>query len=223
VELFIQHCVPAVGHLHVLVDLIKSVTIERTRVRNTIIKDTPFAVDESERERVLFSYLGDRNVKVGVETEDCTGDQDDKDGKRSILKIGQLNLHGSELDTPTDRARLGWRGLEPHGLPVGALKVLKVVRGLVVVHIQEFMEDDQWVADKEMGNVARQQIVDAIVGQLLVNVFIVNQGYIVVLGFEVGVSGNIRIDRVVARLGDPELVILQGLSKDGQMFAKDVR
>lgn len=127
-------------------------------------------------------YLGDGDVKVGVEGEDGTGNKDNKDRKGSVLKVRQLDLHRPELDTPSNWASLGGWGLEPHRLPVGALQVLKVIRALVVVNVQQLVEDDQGVTDKEMRDVASQQIVDSIVSQLFVNVLVKDQGYIVVLG-----------------------------------------
>jgi hypothetical protein len=146
----------------------------------------------------MLAYLGDGNVKVGVEAEDGTGNKDDKDGKGSVLKVGQLNLHATELDSPANGAGLRWWGLEAHGLPVGRLQVLKVVGGLVVIHVQQLLKDDQGVADEKMGDMAGQQIVDTIVRELLVNVLVVDQRDVVVLGPVVGVVGDVRVDRVVA-------------------------
>lgn len=49
-----------------------------------------------------------------------------------------------------------------------------------------------------MGDMACQQIVDAIVRELLVNVLVVDQRDVVVLGLVAGVVRDVRVDRVVA-------------------------
>lgn len=67
-----------------------------------------------------------------------------------------------------------------------------------------YVVDDQGVADEEMGQVARQQVVDAALAQLRVNLVVVHQVEVVVLGLERLVVGDEAIDRIVARLLDHE-------------------
>lgn len=143
-------------------------------------------------------YLGDGNIKVGVEAEDGTGNENDKDGKGRVLKVSHLNLHAAELDSPANRASLRWWRLEAHGLPVGRLQVLKVVGTLIVVHVQQLLKDDQGVADEKMCDMACQQIINAIVRELLVNILVVDKRDVVVLGLVAGVVRDVRVDRVVA-------------------------
>lgn len=72
-------------------------------------------------------YLLDWDVEVDSKREDCSGEQDDEYGKRSILKVGDLDLHTAELDPPPD-ALAGWWWLETHMLPVCGLNILELIR-----------------------------------------------------------------------------------------------
>jgi hypothetical protein len=71
--------------MHVLVDLHINVSIEL-----------------EARSYVRDSYLGYRHVEVEVETQDGTGQEDDKDGECGVFKVGQLDLHTSEFYSPGD-------------------------------------------------------------------------------------------------------------------------
>ena len=72
----------------------------------------------------VLVHLRDRQIKVEILAQYGPGEEDDEDGKSGVLKIGHLNFHWSELDSPTDRRPdRGW--FEPDGLPICGLYVLK--------------------------------------------------------------------------------------------------
>ena len=59
-------------------------------------------------------------------------------------------------------ARARGRRLPPHGVPIRRLQVLEVVRRDGVVELLDHaLEEDQGVADEEVGDVAGQEVVDA--------------------------------------------------------------
>ena len=58
--------------------------------------------------------------------QDDVREQDDEDSKGSILMVGDLHFHGSELDAPPNAAVKRGR-LEAHCLPVSRLNVLQVI------------------------------------------------------------------------------------------------
>lgn len=100
----------------------------------------------------ILRHPRDWDVEVEVEGEDCPGDEDNKDGEGGILKVSDLNLHWSELDTPAD-LRANWRGFEAHMLPVGGLKVFKMVSLVEIEFLEIFVEDDNGIANKQVGEV----------------------------------------------------------------------
>lgn len=108
----------------------------------------------------MRTHLGDGHVKVQVETQDGPGQQDDEHRVRGVFEIGELDLHAPELDPPSD-GRVDGRRLEPHRLPICRLDVLKVVHRRLVVLVDTFAEDDQWVSDEQVSNVFGQCVVDA--------------------------------------------------------------
>jgi len=114
----------------------------------------------SSPESLALAYLGDGHVKVQVEAEDRSGQQDDEHRVGGVFEIGELNLHASELDPPTD-GRIDGRGFEPHRLPICRLNVFKVIHRRLVVLVDSLAEDDERVSDKEVGDVFGQRIIDA--------------------------------------------------------------
>lgn len=106
-----------------------------------------------------FSHLGDGHVKVQVEAQYGPGQEDDKHRVRSVLKVGQLDFHASELDPPSNR-RVDRRGFEPHRLPICRLDVFEMVHRRLVVLVDPFAEDDQRITDEQMGDVFGQSVVD---------------------------------------------------------------
>ncbi len=95
---------------------------------------------------VLIS-LWDRDIEIQIKAQNGSCNEHNENGKSSVFKISDLNLHGSKLDTPADVAA-GRRWLKSNVLPIGGLKVLKVV-GLGEVQLLEiFIEDDNGVANK---------------------------------------------------------------------------
>lgn len=67
--------------------------------------------------------LGEGDVEVQIVLEDDAVEKNEKDSKRSILELGQLDIHRPELHAPAD-VGVGRGRLEPHCLPVGRLNVL---------------------------------------------------------------------------------------------------
>lgn len=122
------------------------------------------------RLHVLVDAL-DGDVKVEVEGKDGAGDEDDEDGEGSVLKVGHLDLHGAELYPPADVV-VGGRRLEAHVLPVGRLEVLKVVRLFEVQPLEVLGEDDDWVADEEVGKMRRQEIVHSPLDELRLDILV---------------------------------------------------
>jgi len=80
-------------------------------------------------------HLGNRDVKVQTKGENDAGDKDDKNGKRGVFEIRDLDFHGTEFDTPAYVGTWGW-GFEAHVLPVRGLEVFEmvVVYGVVLVY-----------------------------------------------------------------------------------------
>lgn len=96
--------------------------------------------------------LGDGDVEVEVEGEDGAGDEDDEDGEGGVFEVGDLDLHGPELDAPAD-AVVGGGRLEAHVLPVCALDVFEVVGLVEIEFLQVLGEDDEGVPDEEVREV----------------------------------------------------------------------
>lgn len=96
--------------------------------------------------------LDNGDVEVEVEGEDGACDEDDEDGEGGIFEIGDLDLHGPELDSPAD-AVVGWRRLEAHVLPVCALDVFEVVGFVEVQFLKVLGEDDDGVPDEQVREV----------------------------------------------------------------------
>lgn len=95
----------------------------------------------------IEAYLGNGNVEVESEAQDCAGKKHDENAKGSILKVGHLDFHATELDPPTNLpARRRW--LEAHRLPVCTLNVLEVIRRHFVVLINHLRKDYERVTDK---------------------------------------------------------------------------
>lgn len=108
----------------------------------------------------VLRRAGNGYVEVQVEAEDRARGENDEDGKGGILEIRHLDLHAAKLDAPASLAARG-RGLEAHVLPVCALQVLKMVGAGEVEVGQVFVEDDNGVADEEVGKVCREEVVHA--------------------------------------------------------------
>lgn len=158
----------------------------------------------------VFVDAGDGDVEVEVEAEDDAGDEDHEDGEGGVFEIRDLDLHGPELDAPADRV-VGGRGFEAHVLPVGALDVFKVVRLGEVELLQVFVEDDDGVADEEVGKVGGEAVVHAAVEELLLDVLVDDEVLVEVLGAEAGVGRDVGRVGGVAGLGDAPAVVYEGL------------
>ncbi|KAI6752844.1 hypothetical protein HG530_013596 [Fusarium avenaceum] len=113
---------------------------------------------------VLVDLL-DGDVEVEVKRQDRACHQNHKDGESSILKIRDLDLHGTELDSPAD-AVVGRRRLKAHVLPVSGLNVLKVIRLAQVQLLKVFFKDDNRVSNEEMGKMSCQAIIHTALKEL---------------------------------------------------------
>lgn len=100
----------------------------------------------------VVGSTGDRDVEVKIEAKDRPRDQYDKDGESGILKIGDLDFHGPELDAPARVFVMWWR-LEAHVLPICGLKVFEVVGFIEVEVLEVFSEDDNGITDEQVGKV----------------------------------------------------------------------
>lgn len=74
----------------------------------------------------VLIYFGNRHDKIEVEMIDHIVNHAEKHYKGCIFKVSHLDVHRAEFDPPADLGVLrGWR-LEPHGIPVCALQILKM-------------------------------------------------------------------------------------------------
>lgn len=154
--------------------------------------------------------LSDRDVEVKAKAENDTSNKNDEDSKGCVLEVGDLDLHGPELDTPADIIVGRW-GLEAHVLPVCALNVLKMVCLSQVEFLEVLREDDNGITNEKMGEMSGQPVVHAAVQELLLDRLINNEIGIQILGAQPRVFRDVCRVRGVARLGNPPAVILQGL------------
>ena len=85
----------------------------------------------------IHLHLRDGHDHVQVERENGPREQHYEGRQRRILEVRELQLGRPELDAPAD-GRVERRRLEAHGLPVGRLDVLEVVRlhGVVDVDLR---------------------------------------------------------------------------------------
>lgn len=71
---------------------------------------------------------------------------------------------------------------------------LKMIHRFFIILIQQFLEDNKWVTNKEMGDMACQKIIYVVVSQLLVNILVVNEVKIVVFGLVHGIIANVCVN-----------------------------
>lgn len=119
----------------------------------------------------VLADLRNRDIEIQIVAKNRAGNKHDKHRERRVLKICDLNLHRSELDAPSDIDTCGW-GLEAHVLPVCGLEVLEVVGFGEVEGFEVFGEDDDGVADEEVGEVSGEAGVHAAVHELLFDVLV---------------------------------------------------
>jgi hypothetical protein len=74
----------------------------------------------------VFIYFGNWHDKIEVEMIDNVVNHAEKHYKGRIFKVSHLDVHRAEFDPPADLRVLRWRRLEPHGIPVCALQILKM-------------------------------------------------------------------------------------------------
>jgi hypothetical protein len=100
----------------------------------------------------VFRHSCDWDVEVQIERQNGSRDEHNEDAERRVLEVCDLNLHWSELDTPTNIGPWWW-WFEAHVLPVRRLQILKVVRFRKIEFFEIFVEDYYWVADEQMSKV----------------------------------------------------------------------
>ena len=83
----------------------------------------------------VFVAHGDWNHKVDVKMIQYVDNEAKQHNQTCVLKVGQLDIHGAELNTPTDvGGGRRWR-LETHRVPIGRLQVFKMSHDLVVIDL----------------------------------------------------------------------------------------
>lgn len=132
----------------------------------------------------------DGEVEVQIEAEYGARGEDDEDGKGRVLEIRQLDLHAAELDAPAGGEGGGGR-LEAHVLPVCGLQVLEVVGAGEVEGLQVFGEDDDGVADEEVGEVGGEEGVHSAGFETALGGGVDDEGGVVVFGAEAWVLGDV--------------------------------
>lgn len=158
----------------------------------------------------VLRRLHDRDIKIQLEAQDRSRDEHDKDRKSCVLKIRHLDLHRPELDPPADIGVGGGR-LEADVLPVCGLEVFEVV-GFGEVEVFEVLgEDDEGVADKEVGEVGGEEGVHTAVHEAGTEGGIDGEVRVMVFGPETGVFGYVGRVGGVAGFGDAPAIVLQGL------------
>lgn len=145
---------------------------------------------------------GHRDGEEEVELLDGLGEKGGECGEGGVLECAELDIHCAKFRAPSDFVLAGWRGLEAHGLPIRGLDVFEVDAGLAVVDVDHLIEDDKRVADEEVSEVSRKSCVNSGVFNLLENLSVCFDAFVVVV-FEVdGAVGDVHRDVVVARLDD---------------------
>ena len=122
----------------------------------------------------VFGRARNRNVEIEIKAKDSASDKYDEDRECGIFEIGYLDFHRSELDTPAD-VIVGWRWLEADVLPVCGLQIFEVVGFAEVEFFEVFCENDNRVADEEMGEMRGEEVVHAAMFKALVEVRVDNE------------------------------------------------
>lgn len=71
----------------------------------------------SKNFQYVDDHLGDGDIEVQIETQNCARKEDDENGECGILKVGHLDFHRSKFHSPSNRG-VHRRGLEANGLPI---------------------------------------------------------------------------------------------------------
>lgn len=68
----------------------------------------------------LHVFIGhcNRDDEIYVKVVDHISDKSEGNDQAGVLKISQLDVHGPELNSPTDVGVLGWWWLESKRVPV---------------------------------------------------------------------------------------------------------
>ena len=122
----------------------------------------------------VLCHLTDGNVEVEIEAEDGSSDEHQEDRKGGVLKIRHLNLHRSKFDAPSC-VGIRWRWLEAQMLPIGRLKVLEMIRLVEIEVLQVLLEDDERVANEQMGKMRSEEFIHATIHQPSFEIFVHDQ------------------------------------------------
>lgn len=117
--------------------------------------------------------LGNRHIKVEVQAQDRSREENHENREGSVLEIGHLYLHRSEFYSPTNRGT-DRRRFEPHGLPIRRLYILEgtasapeftfgfmraphfeVIHAVLVILFLQLGKNDEGIASEQMRNVLR--------------------------------------------------------------------
>ena len=110
---------------------------------------------------VLISF-GYGHDKIEVEMIDYVVNHAEKHYKGCIFKVCHLDVHRAEFDPPADLGVLRWGRLEPHGIPVCALQILKMGIGklwIITIIIKLIIVCRHWVSYEKGRDVESQAVV----------------------------------------------------------------
>lgn len=90
----------------------------------------------------ILINVADRNDKICVKSVNHVDKHSKEYSQSSILEVSQLDIHRTELDSPSDAGVEGRRVLKPQRVPVCRLQVLKVRVALDRLHSGQLLHPD---------------------------------------------------------------------------------
>jgi len=113
----------------------------------------------------VFIWLCNWDKEIYIEMVDHIGDETHHYNETGVLEISDLDIHGSELDPPSDVGSLSWRWFESHWVPICRLNIFKVACDLVIINLifHEFtLVCWYWVSDEELGNMLCKSLINSV-------------------------------------------------------------
>ena len=86
-----------------------------------------------------------------------------------------------------------------------------MIRGFLILLVEQLLVNDDRIADEEVGNVVGQQRVYALLSQGIADLLVVHGLQIVILREQLGILGDVAVHRIIPGLGDQKPVVLQWL------------